>query len=180
MNTASASIPPTPDAPDPKQKKRLIMGVAVWAAGVALSLAMIPVVNASGLADGLKATLNGILVLGVPKLFLIVAIAIMGKPGFAYLKSLMGSHLRRYAPPATVSPLRYRVGLIMFVTLIVLGSLGPYVAADALPTLQANRRLFALAGDLLLLTSLFVLGGDFWDKLRALFIREAKVVFPQA
>ena len=37
----------------------------------------------------------------------------------------------------------------------------------------------AVAGDLLLLTSLFVLGGDFWDKLRALFIGGAKVVFPQ-
>ena len=34
-------------------------------------------------------------------------------------------------------------------------------------------------GDLLLLTSLFVLGGDFWDKLRALFFHQAKAVFPQ-
>jgi hypothetical protein len=30
-----------------------------------------------------------------------------------------------------------------------------------------------------LLVSLFVLGGDFWDKLRALFIGEAKAVFPK-
>jgi hypothetical protein len=28
--------------------------------------------------------------------------------------------------------------------------------------------------------SLFVLGGDFWDKLRALFVHEARVVFPAA
>jgi len=27
--------------------------------------------------------------------------------------------------------------------------------------------------------SLFVLGGNFWDKLRALFIRDASVVFPE-
>ena len=27
--------------------------------------------------------------------------------------------------------------------------------------------------------SLFVLGGDFWDKLRALFVRQAKAVFPE-
>lgn len=179
MNTVSPSLRPTPATPDPKQKKRLIMGVGVWVIGVALCLAIIPVVNASGLADGLKASINGILLLGVPKLFLIVAIAIMGKPGFAYLKSLIGSRLRRYAPPATVSPLRYRIGLVMFVALIVLGSLGPYVAADALPTLQENRRLFALAGDVLLLVSLFVLGGDFWDKLRSLFIRESRAVFPE-
>ena len=30
--------------------------------------------------------------------------------------------------------------------------------------------------DLLLLVSLFVLGGDFWNKLRALFIHDAKAV----
>ena len=177
MNTASSHTPDTGDAPDPGQKKRLIIGVLVWAAGWVLGLALIPVVNGSGLADGLKTTLNGILLLGFPKLFLIIAVAIMGKPGFAYLKRLIASHFRRFAPPATVSPMRYRIGLIMFVALIVLGSIGPYVAADALPTLQENRRIFAMAGDLLLLASLFVLGGDFWDKLRALFIRDAKVVF---
>jgi len=30
-----------------------------------------------------------------------------------------------------------------------------------------------------LLVSLFVLGGDFWDKLRALFFHGAKAVFPK-
>jgi len=29
------------------------------------------------------------------------------------------------------------------------------------------------------LTSLFVLGGDFWDKLRALFVRRARAAFPE-
>jgi hypothetical protein len=35
-----------------------------------------------------------------------------------------------------------------------------------------------LALDCATLTSLFVLGGDFWDKLRALFLYEARAVFP--
>jgi hypothetical protein len=30
--------------------------------------------------------------------------------------------------------------------------------------------------DLITLTSLFVLGGDFWDKVRALFLHDARVV----
>jgi len=177
MNTVSPTTP-NPSPTDPGQKKRLILGVAVWVAGVALCLLMIPVVNASDLADPLKATINGILLLGVPKLFLLVAIAIMGKPGFAYLKSLLGGHLRRFAPPATVSPLRYKIGLILLITMIVLGSLGPYVAHDAFAFRQEHPRLLAFMGDLLLLVSLFILGGDFWDKLRALFVREATVVFP--
>lgn len=179
MNTAAPSIPPHPAATDPGQKRRLILGVTVWIAGWLIGLGLIPLVNASDLATGLKATLNGVLLLGFPKLFLLIAIAIMGKPGFAYLKSLIASHFRRLAPPAVVSPMRYRIGLIMFVGLIVLGSIGPYVAADLTPMRRAHPQLVAMTGDLLLLASLFVLGGDFWDKLRALFIRDAKVVFPQ-
>jgi hypothetical protein len=30
------------------------------------------------------------------------------------------------------------------------------------------------------LASLFVLGGDFWDKLRALFLYQARAIFPAA
>lgn len=177
MNTVSKSAPTASDAPDPAQKKRLIIGVLVWAAGWGLGIGLVPVVNGMNLSDGVTATLNGILLIGFPKLFLVFAVAIMGKPGFAYLKRLIASKFARFAPPATVSPMRYRVGLVMFVTLVALGALGPYVARDALPLLQENRRAFAAAGDVLLLVSLFVLGGDFWDKLRALFIRDAKVVF---
>jgi hypothetical protein len=178
MNPISASVPVSADTPDPRQKKRLIMGVAVWIFGWVLGVALVPVVNASGLATALKATLNTILVLGFPKLFLLVAVAIMGKPGFTYLKSLLGAQFRRVAPPATVSPMRYRIGLILLVGVIVLGSMGDYVASDLISLRQAHPRLVALSGDLLILLSLFLLGGDFWDKLRALFVREAQVVFP--
>lgn len=178
MTDVSLSTPPGSAATDPDQKRRLIMGVVVFIAGWAVSLALIPLVNSSELADGLKTTLSGVLLLVVPKGFLLIAVAIMGKPGFAYLKSLIASHFRRLAPPATVSPLRYRIGLILFVTVIVLGSMGPYVAADFTPLRQEHPRIVAALGDLLLLVSLFLLGGDFWDKLRSLFIREAKAVFP--
>ena len=38
---------------------------------------------------------------------------------------------------------------------------------------------YAVGGDLLLLASFFVLGGDFWDKLRSLFIYDAHAVIPE-
>jgi hypothetical protein len=177
MKGASPSPAPSSVATDPAQKRRLILGVVVFFAGWGLALALLPVVNNSDLASGLKATLNTVLLLGVPKVFLVIAVAIMGKPGFAYLKSLIGGHLRRLAPPATVSPLRYRIGLILLVSLVVLSSIGDYVA-DVLPLRQQHPIAIAMTGDLLILLSLFLLGGDFWDKLRALFVREAKVVFP--
>jgi hypothetical protein len=35
-----------------------------------------------------------------------------------------------------------------------------------------------VGGDVVFVTSLFVLGGDFWDKLRSLFVHGARAVFP--
>lgn len=165
-------------APDPAQKRRLIMGVIVFIAGWVIGLALIPIVNSSGLTDALKATLSGIFLLVVPKVFLLIAVAIMGKPGFAYLKSMIGGYFRRFAPPATVSAARYRIGLILLITPIVLSSLGDYLSLYLIPLRQEYPYLLAMGGDLLILLGLFVLGGDFWDKLRALFVHEAKAVFP--
>ena len=53
------------------------------------------------------------------------------------------------------------------------------LAANLVPGYPGNEITYAIVGDLLLLVSLFVLGGDFWDKLRALFIGGAKAVFPK-
>ena len=72
----------------------------------------------------------------------------------------------------------FGVGLVMFSVPIVFGWLAPY-AADLIPGYPGNVFTYAIVGDLLLLVSLFVLGGDFWDKLRALFIGGAKAVFPK-
>jgi hypothetical protein len=33
---------------------------------------------------------------------------------------------------------------------------------------------YVIGGDVLLVSSLFVLGGEFWDKLRALFVHDAR------
>ncbi len=47
-----------------------------------------------------------------------------------------------------------------------------------IPGYAGNEFTYAIVGDLLLLTSLFVLGGDFWDKLRSLFVHGSKAMFP--
>ena len=66
-------------------KGRLLVGGGVFALGQ-LSPALIPFVAASGLSPGLKSALSGLLLLGIPELAIFVAIAILGKAGFAYLK----------------------------------------------------------------------------------------------
>lgn len=170
---------PAPAAPsDPRQKRRLVIGVGVFIGGWILAFALVPVVGASNLSVGMRTALTSILLLGLPKVFLVLAAAIMGKPGFTYLKTHIASHVRRYALPAEVSVLRYRIGLTLFVSLIVLSSLGRFVG-HVLPGQAERPWIYAIASNLLLVASVVVLGGDFWDKLRALFMRDAKAVFPK-
>ncbi len=59
----------------------------------------------------------------------------------------------------------------MFFVFIILGWVTPYTA-DLIPSLEAN---LLAGGDCLLLASLFVLGGNFWDKILSLFVYDAEV-----
>ena len=102
----------------------------------------------------------------------------LGKPGFQYLKRTLFRFFRKYGPPDRVSPVRYRIGLAMFLIPVLFGWLTPYLF-HALPAYGAHRMLFGAIGDVLLVSSLFVLGGDFWDKVRALFVYGAKAQLPE-
>ena len=153
-------------------KSRLVVGGTIFVAGF-LAPALIPLVAASSLPTGWKATLSGLLALGIPELGMLVAVAVMGKPGFAFLKARLGRFLRQYGPPATVSPLRYRIGLVMFTLPLFVAWVTPY-APYLLHGFDPNQLPVAVAGDVMLVTSLFVLGGDFWDKLRSLFVHRSQ------
>jgi hypothetical protein len=137
----------------------------------------IPLVTASGLPTEWKTLLSGALAVGIPEVFTLAAIAIMGKSGFNMIKSRVFSILKRHAPPDRVSLTRYRIGLVMFGLPLLFGWLAPYVS-NQIPGYEAHRFYVNLARDLMFTASLFVLGGDFWDKLRALFIHGAKVMLP--
>ncbi len=167
---------PEIQAQPPIPKSRLVVGGAIFVAGF-LAPALIPLVAASSLPAGWKATLSGLLALGIPELGMLVAVAVMGKPGFEFLKARLGRFLRQYGPPATVSRNRYRIGLVMFTLPLLVAWATPYVPY-LLHGLDLNRPGVAVAGDLMLVTSLFVLGGDFWDKLRSLFVHGSKTQFP--
>jgi hypothetical protein len=157
---------------------RLKLGVALFGLSIALPVLGLPVVALMGLSTTTVATISGAMLAGSEVLG-IVAVAVMGKSGYAYIKNRVFGFLKQYGPPAEVSRTRYAIGLVMFAVPIVFGWLAPY-AADLIPGYTGNEFTYAIVGDLLLLVSLFVLGGDFWDKLRALFIGGAKAVFPQA
>lgn len=155
-------------------KGRLYAGGAIFVAGF-LSPLLVPLVTASSLPIGWKTAISGLLLVGIPELTMLVAAAVMGKAGFNYLKQLLFGFLgKHFAPPETVSLIRYRIGLALFSIPLLFGWLVPYISGYFL-VYEEHRLLFAIIGDLFLLSSLFVLGGEFWDKLRALFIHRAKV-----
>jgi hypothetical protein len=123
--------------------------------------------------------LSGLLAFGVPEVGMLLAAGILGKEGFARLKEQLAKLLRRYGPPQAVGATRYRVGLVLFTVPLLYALIAPYLPQFFHgPDIQ--RFEFALAGDLLLLVSLLVLGGEFWDKLRALFVHRARAVMPAA
>ena len=65
------------------------------------------------------------------------------------------------------------LGLAMFVAPMIFAWAGPYLQ-PLLPWLGAPSRVAAVAGDLVFVASFFVLGGDFWDKIRALFVQDTR------
>jgi hypothetical protein len=157
---------------------RLKLGVVLFGLSIAVPVLGVPLVAVMGLSAGAMATVSGVL-LGGAEVLGIIAVAVMGKSGYAYIKNRVFGFLKQYGPPAEVCRIRYMIGLVMFAVPIGFGWLAPY-GADRIPGYVGNEFTCAIVGDLLLLASLFVLGGDFWDKVRALFIHGAKAVFPKA
>ncbi|NQT69073.1 MAG: transporter suffix domain-containing protein [Desulfobacteraceae bacterium] len=156
---------------------RLRLGLVVLVIGF-LSPLLIPLVSASALPTKWKTVISGLLAVGIPELFSILAIAIMGKAGFNYIKKRFFAFLKKHGPADKVSRTRYRIGLVMFGLPIFFGWLAPYVPI-VIPGYDLQGLMVNLIGDLMFISSLFVLGGDFWDKVRALFVYGATAKFPE-
>lgn len=154
----------------PRAGWRFRLGLTVLIAGW-LSPLLIPVITRTAFAIEWKTIISGLLAVGIPEAFTLAAIAIMGKQGYDLIKDRIFRFLKKHGPPDRVSLTRYRIGLVMFVLPVVFGWLGPY-GAHLLPGYEAHRFLVSVIGDVMFFTSIFVLGGDFWDKLRALFVHD--------
>ena len=161
--------------PTPPPKGRLAAGGIVFGLGLLCPL-FIPLVMATRWSIELKAAISGLLLVGIPELFMLVAIAVLGKPGYEYLKAKIFGLLKRQFYPKTVSRTRHRIGVALLSLPLLFGWAAPYVRA--FPGVKnVDGLAYALVGDLLLLAALLVLGGDFWDKIRALFVYTARVEF---
>ncbi|UCH49857.1 MAG: transporter suffix domain-containing protein [Betaproteobacteria bacterium] len=155
---------------------RIKLGFALFIASISWPI-LLPVMPVLGFSGTAIASFSGAMLVAA-EIMIIAGAAIAGKDGFAFIKQKVFGFLKSYGPPQEVSRARYIFGLIVFCIPVGLGWAWPYVG-DYLPSLQVNLLVYAIAGDVMLLISLFILGGAFWDKLRSLFIHSAYVVVPE-
>ena len=154
-------------------KTRLLVGGTVIVVGF-MSPLLIPLVASTNWSVGLKSAISGLLALGIPEVFMVIGVAILGKDGYQFLKEKLFRFLKQFAPPDIVSLSRYRIGLLMFCLPLIIGWAGPYLAY-VFPGLKMFPLWSYITGDAILLASFFVLGGDFWDKLSGLFKYNAQI-----
>ncbi len=157
-------------------KGRLFLGGAIFITGFLVPL-LIPLVMKTNWSTTVKSVVSGILAIGLPEVFMLVAAAVLGKSGFQYLKSNLFGWFKKHGPPDLVSKTRYRIGLVLFMIPLLIGVVLPYLLIVEIELVQLYMRYFTISGDVLLLISLFVLGGGFWDKIRSLFIYQSKAIF---
>ncbi|MFH0801844.1 MAG: hypothetical protein V2A78_05590 [bacterium] len=157
-------------------KARFRLGITFLVIGSILPLGAVPVAQ-SHLPVAVKTAVAGILFFGF-EIMAIPAVAVMGKENFELIMARVKAWMGILKPSGRVGPLRYNIGLVMFLLPMVPSYIMAYMP-QWLPDDSPARLWVSLASDAMFLTSLFVLGGDFWDKLRALFVREARAVFPE-
>ena len=167
--TAGTLDPPNPGA-------RLYTGLGIFI----LSFFMLPAglfLQRYAVHHYLKHIIVGIFWLSAPTMK-IASVAILGKPSYLYIKSKFRHHVVRVIKPYHASRLRYNIGLFLFCLPVI----PTYIMAYAPLFFSSNFYLHLILNisfDVIFIASLFVLGGDFWDKLKALFIFSAKVSFPE-
>ncbi len=135
-------------------------------------------VPATNWPAAVKAAVGGILFFAF-EILAIPAVAIMGKDNYTRIAARFLGWVKMLKPAEHVGPVRHAIGIALFLLPIVPSYVMAYAPAW-LPDHSPWRLWICLGADAMFLASLFILGGDFWDKLKALFIRDARAVFPGA
>jgi len=149
---------------------RLGVGCLILALLSPLSALLVPYLGFSAAAT---AALIGFLVVGGPEVFLIAGIALAGKEAWEAVKNRLGKMLEWLGLTRPAGRLRYNIGIL----LLLGANLGLFVLAYG-PALFSNdlspqiTLYLNLVCDVVMLISVFVLGSQFWDKLKKLFTWE--------
>jgi hypothetical protein len=167
-NKAADATPP----PALKKDWRFYAGLGALALSVALPLsaALVPLL---GLSTTSAAMLVGVLVAGGPEVMCILAVALLGKDTFNYFMQRAKSMFRQVVIDRPASRTRYYVGL----AIMLVSWLPAYLYAYFPVSLPGGyTRIYILAGmDLAFVVSVFVMGGEFWEKVRRIFVYDGRI-----
>ena len=165
-----------PSRPELRKDARFYLGlfffILAW-----VSPLFIPVILQLPLSSEAKGTLSTLLLVGAPEVFILIAAALLGKETLAYFVGRIKSVFRMKRPFKPVGRVRYTIGLLMFLACL----LSSVVEVNYPPAREIYGDYFteaAIVWNIFFVVSLFVLGGNFWDKLRSLFVFDAYAVFP--
>jgi len=154
---------------------RLKLGIALLVIGLIMPFGAFLVAGTDWPVT-VKTVVSGILLFGL-EIMMFPAIALMGKENFDRIVTRVKGVLKMLKPAGDVGRSQYTIGLVLLVVPILLSWITSYIPSW-LPEGKGVRLCINLGLDLIVVASLFVLGGDFWDKLRALFRYDAKAIFP--
>lgn len=161
-----------------KKDWRYYIGLILFVLSLILPLLALIFVPMLGVSGGISSILYGLSVVGGPDVLLLATAAIMGKENLTYLFSQLGGWFKRLVKWDDVSKKRYRVGLWLF----CLSLLSTFVLFYFLPeTLAVGEQpgwgfYVTVAADIVFIISFFILGAEFWAKIRALFQYNTRVV----
>lgn len=154
---------------------RLKVGIALLVVGLILPFCTVLVLQTDW-PDWVKNSVSGLLIFGF-EILMFPAVALMGKENFDRIVNRVKGALGEFLLASKVSRTRYMVGLMLLIGTIFFAWMAAYIPT-LMPSDPSIRLWTNLALDLVLMASLFVLGGEFWDKLRALFLYDARAVLP--
>ena len=145
---------------------RYRVGLALLGLAICLPIAalLFPVVGLPAASSNLFV---GLLIAGTPEVLCLTAIAVLGKEGFQHLRG------RSRSEGVATSKLRYYGGLSYCLLNGLPISLYAY-APEWMPGVPTKYFILGVT-DLGFILSVFLMGGEFWEKFRRLFIWEEKL-----
>ena len=146
---------------------RILTGLSILTVGFLSPLAT-PAIWELPISDALKTVISGALIFGIPEVLMIAGIAVMGKEAWDWIKLKLWSGLN-FVSPQRVSKSRYYFGVILFSLCLIEGAVelnSTYIQS----WVGSNTSIFQWSMNILFALSFFIAGGEFWDKIRAIFI----------
>jgi hypothetical protein len=115
-----------------------------------------------GFSASVSTAIIGFFIIGGPEVCLIVGVAIAGKEAVDLVK-------KRLFRPAGKT--RYRIGLVLLCVSILSNWILAYAEVTQFISLPLDTQLYVMGGlDIVAIASLIILGPEFFDKLKKLFI----------